>query len=152
VVGGEEAVLAAVVVLLAAWALLPRGVRVTAAGREAAARWLGVLGGLEADPWPGQAPLRDPVPARVLAVSADPDLMAAFQARRPRTFVGRVELRFQRLDDEEVSWYVAVEGGGGQRTRAWAVGHELFRRFPTGSRVRATVDRRNRLLWLAPAP
>lgn len=150
--GDVVAALFAAGVLLAAWALLPRGVRVTAAGREAASRWLGVLAGLDAVPWHGQAPLRDPVPARVLAVGADPDLMAAFQPRRPQTFFGRVALRFQRLDDDAVSWYVAVEGDGGPRTRAWAVGHELFDRFPTGSQVRATVDSRGRLLWLASAP
>lgn len=146
------AVLAAVIVLLVAWILLPRGVRVTTAGREAASRWLGVLGGLEADPWQEQAPLRDPVPARVLAIGADPDLMAAFRPRRPQTFVGRVKLRYQRLDDEAGSWFVAVEGDGSPRTRAWAVARELYDRFPTGSRVRATIDGRDRLLWLAPAP
>ena len=152
VTGDVVAALAAFVVLLAAWVLLPRGVRATPAGREAASRWLGLPAGLEAEPWQGQAPLRDPVPARVLAVGADPDLLAAFQARRPQTFVGRVELRFQRLDDEAVSFYVAVKGGGSSRTRAWAVARELFDRFPTGSRVRATVDARGRLLWLASAP
>lgn len=150
--GVVAAALAAVVVLVAAWVLLPRGDRATPAGRDAAARWLGVPEGIEAEPWQGQAPLRDPVPARVLAVGADPDLLAAFQARRPRTFVGRVELRFQRLDDEVVSWYVAVEGGGSPKTQAWAVAHELFDRFPTGSQVRATVDGHGRLLWLASAP
>jgi hypothetical protein len=152
VAGAVAAVLAAAAVLLAAWALLPRGVRTTPAGEEAASRWLGVLAGIEAQPWQGQAPLRDPVPARVLAVGAAPDLMAAFQPRRTRTFVGRVKLRFQQLDDEAVSWYLAVEGGGTRRTPAWAVGHELYDRFPTGSQVRATVDGRSRLLWLEPAP
>jgi hypothetical protein len=149
--GDVLAALIAAGVLLTAWALLPRGTRLTAAGREAASRWLGVLTGLGAVPWQGQAPLRDPVRARVLAVGADLDLMAAFQPRRPQTFVGRVALRFQRLDDDAVSWYVAVEGSGGPQTRAWAVAHELFDRFPTGSLVRATVDGRGRLLWLASA-
>jgi hypothetical protein len=32
------------------------------------------------------------------------------------------------------------------------VGRELFDRFPTGSRVHATVDGRGRLLWVALAP
>jgi hypothetical protein len=152
VFGAAAAVVAAAGVLLAAWALLPRGVRATEVGREAASRWLGVLAGIEAQPWQGQAPLRDPVPARVLALGADLDLLAAFHPRRMRTFVGRVELRYQRLDDEAVSWYLAVEGGGSLKTRAWVVGHELFDRFPTGSQVRATVDGRSRLLWLEPGP
>jgi hypothetical protein len=152
VAGDVAAALVAAGVLLAAWVLVPRGVRATAAGRQAASRWLGVLAGLDADPWHGQAPLRDPVPARVIAMGADPDLVAAFQPRRPRTFVGRVVLRFQSLEGDAVGWYLALEGGGGPRTRAWAVGHELFDRFPTGSRVRATVDGRGRLLWLASVP
>jgi hypothetical protein len=146
------AALVAAGVLLAAWVLLPRGVRATPAGRQAASRWLGVLDGLDAEPWQGQAPLRDPVPARVIAVGADLDLVAALRPRRPRTFVGRVALRFQHLDGDAVSWYLAVVGGGSPKTRAWAVGHELFDRFPTGSRVRATVYGRNRLLWLVSAP
>jgi hypothetical protein len=149
--GGVAAALVAAVVLLLAWVLLPRGVRATAAGRDAASRWLGVVDGLDAEPWQEQAPLRDPVPARILAVGADPDLMAAFQARRPQTFVGQVALRFQRIEGDGVSWYLAVEGGGGPRTRGWAVGHDLFDRFPTGSRVRATIDGRGRLLWLVAA-
>jgi hypothetical protein len=153
--GAADEVAAALVaagVLVAAWVLLPRGVRATPAGRQAASRWLGVLEGLDAEPWQGQAPLRDPVPARMLAVGADPDLVAAFWPRRPRTFVGQVALRFQRLDGDAVSWYLAVEGSSSPKTRGWAVGHELFDRFPTGSRVRATVDVRGRLLWLASAP
>ena len=150
-VGEVLAALLAAGVLLAAWALLPRGVRVTDAGRETASRWLGVVAGLEADPWRGQAPLRDPVPGRVVAIGADPDLMAAFWPRLQRTLTGRVALRYQQLDGDVVSWYLAVEGGDGRRTRAWAVTHELFDRFPTGSRVQATVDGRGRLLWLAPA-
>jgi hypothetical protein len=151
VAGGVASALVAAGMLLVAWALLPRGVRVTAAGQQVASRWLGVPAGLDAEPWHGQAPLRDPVPARVLAVGADPDLMAAFRPRRPRTFVGRVALRFQHLEDDAVCWYLAVDGGDGARTRAWAVGHDLFDRFPTGSQVRATVDGRGRLLWLTPA-
>jgi hypothetical protein len=150
--GVVAAVLVAAVVLAAAWVLLPRGVRTTAAGQDAASRWLGVPDGLEAEPWQGQALLRDPVPARVLAVGADPDLMAAFRRGRQQTFVGRVALRFQHLEDDVVSWYLAVEGADGAKTRAWAVDHELFDRFPTGSQVRATVDGRGRLLWLASAP
>lgn len=151
VAGDAAAAIVAAVVIVAAWVLLPRGVRPTAAGQQAASRWLGVPAGLDADPWQGQAPLRDPVPARVLAVGADADLMAAFRPRRQQTFVGRVALRFQHLEDDAVSWYLAVDGGEGTKTRAWAVGHELFDRFPTGSQVRATVDGRGRLLWLAAA-
>jgi hypothetical protein len=150
VAGIVAAAIAAAALLLAAWALLPRGARTTAAGQRAASRWLGVLGRLEAEPWQGQAPLRDPVPARIVAVGADSDLMAAFQPRRQQTFVGRVALRFQQLDGETISWYLAVEGGG-PKTRAWTVGRDLFERFTTGSRVRATIDGRGRLLWLASA-
>jgi hypothetical protein len=148
VAGDVAAAVIAAGVLVAAWVLLPRGVRATAAGRRAASRWLGVLAAVDAEPWQGQAPLRDPVPARVLAVGADPDLAAAFQPRRPRTFVGRVALGFQQLDGDAVNWYLAVEGGG-PKMLAWAVGRELFDRFPVGSQVRATIDGRGRLLWLA---
>ena len=151
---GSDVVVALVAagVLLAAWFLLPRGFRATEAGRQVAGRWLGLLDGLDAEPWQGQAPLRDPMPARILAVGADPDLLAAFMPGRSRTIVGHVAMRFQRLDGDAVSWYLAVEGAGGPKTRAWAVAHDLFERFPTGSRVRATLDGRGRLLWLAPAP
>jgi hypothetical protein len=148
--GNVAAVLVAAGVLLAAWVLLPRGVRATEAGREAASRWLGVFDSVDAGRWQAQAPLRDPVHARIAVVGADSDLMAAFQPQRQHTFVGRVALRFQQLDGDAVSWYLAVEGTG-PRTRAWTVGRELFDRFTIGSQVRATVDGRGRLLWLVPA-
>jgi hypothetical protein len=148
--GNVAAALVAAGVLLAAWALLPRGFRATEAGREAASRWLGVLDSVDAERWQGQAPLRDPVHARVVVVGADSDLMAAFRPQRQRTFVGRVALRFQQLDGDAVSWYLVVEGTG-LKTRAWTVGRELFDRFTIGSQVRATVDGRGRLLWLAAA-
>src|SRR5215472_10539959 len=109
--GDVAAALVAAVVLVAAWVVLPRGVRTTPAGQQAASCWLGVPAGLDAKPWQGQAPLRDPVPARVLAVGADPDLMAAFRPLRPQTFVGRVALRFQHLEDDAVSCYLAVSSG-----------------------------------------
>jgi hypothetical protein len=110
--GAADEVAAALVaasVLLAAWVLLPRGVWATVAGRQAGSRWLGVLDGLDAEPWQGQPPLRDPVPARILAVGGDPDLVAAFRPRRQRTFVGRVALRFQELHGDAGQ---LVPGGG----------------------------------------
>jgi hypothetical protein len=78
--------------------------------------------------------------------------MAAFRPRRRRTFTVQVALRFQSLESDAVSWHIAVAGEGIMKTPEWTVGRELFDRFPTGSRVHATVDGGGRLLWVAPAP
>jgi hypothetical protein len=67
-----------------------------------------------------------------------------------RTFDAQVVRRWTEEDSESASWYLAVDDGQGDRTRTWSVEPSVYERFPTGSRVRVTIDGLCRLMGLQP--
>jgi hypothetical protein len=67
-----------------------------------------------------------------------------------RTFDAQVARRWTEEDSESASWYLAVDDGQGDRTRTWSVEPSVYERFPTGSRVRVTIDGLCRLMGLQP--